>query len=162
MTVEAPQLAKVYEIGTVGDSTFMANEFIAGWSFDEVIEAARAAQKMLPLGVVLEMGKEALRGLAVLHRAVHPKTGASLEVVGASSSATALDPRKFHAELSDPGGRVAFTIVVRDRTVGTEWTIRLPLTADHAVLVAGRDSADAKSDPDTTDLDDAGRRDSPW
>jgi prepilin-type N-terminal cleavage/methylation domain-containing protein len=85
-----------------------------------------------------------------------------LEVVSASSNAATLEPRQFRAELSDPNGRVTFSMLVRDKATGAQWTIMLPLTADHSVLSEGRDQRDAKLDPDTIDLDDAGRRDSPW
>jgi prepilin-type N-terminal cleavage/methylation domain-containing protein len=85
-----------------------------------------------------------------------------LDVVGATSNTAALEPRRFRAELSDPGGRVAFSMVVRDRVSGAEWTILLPLTADHAVMKEGRNTGAGAADPDTIDLDDAGRRDSPW
>jgi prepilin-type N-terminal cleavage/methylation domain-containing protein len=85
-----------------------------------------------------------------------------LDVVSAVSNTAALQAQNFRAELSDAGSRVSFSMIVRDRTTGTEWTIALPLTADHAVLTEGRDLRDLQTDPDTIDLDDAGRRDSPW
>jgi type II secretory pathway pseudopilin PulG len=87
---------------------------------------------------------------------------ASLEVVTATSNAASLDPRRFHAELSDAGGRVALALLLRDPSTGSEWTVRLPLAGDRALLIAGRDQRDPQLDPDTIDLDDAGRRDSPW
>lgn len=86
----------------------------------------------------------------------------AVEVVAATSSTTALDPGRFHAELSDGGGRVTFAMVLRDRITGSEWTVRLPLTSDRALLSAGNEMRDAQADPDTVDLDDTGRRDNPW
>lgn len=88
----------------------------------------------------------------------------TLEVISATSSASAapLDSRKFHVDLTDQNGRVALAIVLRDRVSGGEWTIRLPITADRAVVITGSDTRDLKSDQDTIDLDDVGKRDSPW
>jgi prepilin-type N-terminal cleavage/methylation domain-containing protein len=85
----------------------------------------------------------------------------SLEMVAATSSTAALDPKRFHAELSEGTGRVALSLILRDRLAGTEWSIRLPPTSDRALLAQGRPQ-NPLADPDTMDLDDTGRRDSPW
>jgi prepilin-type N-terminal cleavage/methylation domain-containing protein len=85
----------------------------------------------------------------------------TLEVASATSSTAALDPKRFHAELSEATGRVALTLLLRDRLAGTEWSLRLPPTSDRALLAQGRPQ-DAAADPDSIDLDDTGRRDSPW
>lgn len=85
------------------------------------------------------------------------------ELASASSNASALNAGHFHAELSDAGGRVSFSMVLRDVSSGSMWTIRLPLASDRAVLSEGRDlRTDTDGDADTIDLDQAGRRDSPW
>jgi prepilin-type N-terminal cleavage/methylation domain-containing protein len=86
----------------------------------------------------------------------------ALEVVSGTSSTAALDPRRFHAELSGQNGRVTFGLVLRDKAAGSQWTVRLPLTSDRALLASGHETKDEQSDPDSIDLDDAGRRDSPW
>jgi prepilin-type N-terminal cleavage/methylation domain-containing protein len=85
------------------------------------------------------------------------------ELASVSSNASTLNARHFHAELSDAGGRVSFSMVLRDIASGSMWTIRLPLASDRAVLTEGQGQrTDADGDADSIDLDQAGRRDSPW
>lgn len=85
------------------------------------------------------------------------------EVVWAGNDTGVLEPRRFHVELGGPGSRGSLMLVLRQRGGDGLWTVRLLPTADRAQVVEGESGTRPwAGDPDTVDLDLAGRRDSPW
>lgn len=67
--VESPWLARVFEISEAMDTLFIAMEYVAGFTLAQVLTRAAAARRPMPLGVAVELARQALEGLEALHTA---------------------------------------------------------------------------------------------
>jgi serine/threonine-protein kinase len=62
-----PNIVEIYEFNRVGDTYYLAMEFIDGWTLDRVIQIGRANQQALPNGVALDMAIQVCEGLHYAH-----------------------------------------------------------------------------------------------
>lgn len=81
IAVDSAHVAKVYDVGKVGPTYYMAIEYIAGWTLSRVISDLREAGAFASISSVRDTIGDALEGLGALHRATDPQTGAKLDVV---------------------------------------------------------------------------------
>jgi serine/threonine protein kinase len=79
--VESPYVAKVFDVGAVGDVLYIAMEYIAGWPLVRVIEDLTLRGELPQITAAIRLIEGAVAGLAALHRSVHPETNAPLEIV---------------------------------------------------------------------------------
>jgi serine/threonine-protein kinase len=68
--IESPHVARVYDAGRVGDTMYIAMEYVPGWSLSQVIHDLRSRGRVAPLPSVLKTMQGILRGLAALHGAL--------------------------------------------------------------------------------------------
>jgi len=62
-----PNIVEIYEFNRVGDTYFLAMEFVDGWTLDRVLHLARKYKKPLPQEVVLDMAIQICDGLQYAH-----------------------------------------------------------------------------------------------
>jgi len=62
-----PNIVEIYEFNRVGDTYYLAMEFIDGWTLDRVIQLGRKHQQQLPKGVALDMAIQVCEGLHYAH-----------------------------------------------------------------------------------------------
>jgi len=62
-----PNIVEIYEFNRVGDTYYLAMEFIDGWTLDRVIQLGRDHQQQLPKGVALDMAIQVCEGLHYAH-----------------------------------------------------------------------------------------------
>lgn len=78
--IDSKHVVKVFDAGRVGDTLYIAMEYIAGWPLNQVIsDSARAGTKP-SIQSIVEVVRGALRGLEDLHAARGPD-GATLGIV---------------------------------------------------------------------------------
>ncbi len=76
-----PNIVQVLDFGRVGDSYFLAMEFVDGITLRALTRRLRAARVSVPLGVVAHIGREILAGLQYSHAGARDGDGALLKVV---------------------------------------------------------------------------------
>lgn len=81
VNVDSPHLARVYDVGRVGQTYYLAMEYIAGWTVSRILGDLRQAEEGASLASVRDIVSDLLEGLHTLHSATDPKTGASLSIV---------------------------------------------------------------------------------
>lgn len=81
IAVDHPNVAKVYEVGKVGPTYYMAIEYIPGWTLSRVISDLRESASYASFSSIRDMVGDALEGLHALHHATDPSTRAPLSVV---------------------------------------------------------------------------------
>jgi serine/threonine-protein kinase len=86
IAVSHPNVARVYDVGRVGDTYYIAGELVPGWSALDLFERAQAARAVPPIGAVVSIGLDWLAGLSAIHGAVHPN-GLRLEIIHRDLSA---------------------------------------------------------------------------
>jgi serine/threonine-protein kinase len=62
-----PNIVEIYEFNRVGDTYFLAMEFVDGWTLDRVLHLSRKYKKPLPQEVVLDMAIQICDGLHYAH-----------------------------------------------------------------------------------------------
>ncbi len=62
-----PNIVEIYEFNRVGDTYYLAMEFIDGWTLDRVIQLGRKHQQRLPKVVALDMAIQVCEGLHYAH-----------------------------------------------------------------------------------------------
>jgi len=85
VTIDNPHVVRVFDVGVVKESPYVALEYIEGWSLAEVL---RAQQRRWSIGAALAIVDGILDGLSALHEAVDPATGAPLGAVHRDISPT--------------------------------------------------------------------------
>ncbi len=81
VAVKSPHVVRVYDAGRVGDTFYIAMEYVAGWTLGRVLADLRDAEARASYSSILDIMRGALRGLEALHSAKHPKTGQALGIV---------------------------------------------------------------------------------
>ena len=79
--IHSPHIAMVHESGAVGDELFIAMEYIRGRPLSRVLADLGRREQFLSAAKVVELCAGGLRGLADLHAALDPDTGAPLRIV---------------------------------------------------------------------------------
>jgi hypothetical protein len=81
VSVDSPHVVKVLDVGAVGDMPYLAMEYVAGWTIADILTAFSQLRDLPSVPGVLELALDGLSGLAALHDAINPETGAPLGVV---------------------------------------------------------------------------------
>jgi hypothetical protein len=81
VAVDSRHVAKVYDVGRVGDTFYLAMEYLPGWTLARLISDMKEAGHRASLASALDIIDGALAGLEALHDATHPATGQALGVV---------------------------------------------------------------------------------
>jgi eukaryotic-like serine/threonine-protein kinase len=69
-TIDSPYLAKIFDVGRVEDSLYIAMEHISGWPLSRVIEEHKRSGRKPSLRLALRIASDVLAGLDALHGAV--------------------------------------------------------------------------------------------
>lgn len=69
VSVDSPHVASVFDVGQVGDSYYIALEYVPGWTYAKVLASLRERREGAPLPVVHRLLADAARGLGALHDA---------------------------------------------------------------------------------------------
>jgi serine/threonine-protein kinase len=81
IAVSSPFVAKLYDVGRVGSTFYMAIEYIPGWTLSRVIADLRDSGTFASFSSIRDILGDALDGLTALHTAVDPASGTPLNVV---------------------------------------------------------------------------------
>jgi serine/threonine protein kinase len=79
--VSSPYVAKVYGAGRVGDTLYIAMEYVPGWPLIRVLEERKKTRALPSVETAVELISHVLLGLEALHSAVDAKTKAPLSIV---------------------------------------------------------------------------------
>jgi serine/threonine protein kinase len=78
--IDSPYIARVFDSGKVGETLYIAMEYIAGWPLVQVLEDRMLRREPLRLTTAVVIAQQCLQGLRVLHEAADQE-GVPLEVV---------------------------------------------------------------------------------
>jgi serine/threonine protein kinase len=81
VSVDSPSVAKVYDVGKVGETLYLTMEFLSGWPASRFMEAIINSGRHASIASVIDLVEGGLRGLGALHSARHVKTGQPLGIV---------------------------------------------------------------------------------
>ncbi len=81
VNVDSPHVAKVYDVGKVGDAFYIAMEYVPGWPLSKFLDAVLQSKRHASVTSVIDLIDGGLRGLHALHSAVDAKTGRHLGIV---------------------------------------------------------------------------------
>lgn len=81
VAVDSPFVAKVYDVGAVGETLYIAMEYVAGWPLSKLMEAIQQSGRHAAIASALELAISTLEGLNALHTAIDFKTGKPLGIV---------------------------------------------------------------------------------
>jgi len=79
--LEHEHVARVYDVGAVGQVLYITFEYIDGWSLLDLMERLHTQRRPASLSSVADVLDGALRGLEALHNVSDPATGEHLEFV---------------------------------------------------------------------------------
>lgn len=101
--VRSPAIAPIYEVGTDGESFFIATTFVQGESVQEIIAATARAKLRIPEPIAARIAADALGGLHAIHMLANAKgknLSAAHHDLSAQSVVVGYDGR---VQLSDTG-----------------------------------------------------------
>lgn len=81
VSVDSPHVAKVYDVGAVGETLFITMEYVNGWPVSKFIEAVIASGHHANISAIVDLIAGGLTGLQALHTAKDVRTGQPLGVV---------------------------------------------------------------------------------
>jgi hypothetical protein len=87
VTVDHPQVVKVFDVGAVGGTLYIAMEHVSGWPLSEFLDAVFRSGQYAAIDSVVDLVAGGLEGLVALHAAVDPATGQPLGIVHRDLSA---------------------------------------------------------------------------
>jgi len=79
--VDNPHVARAYDAGSVGDSLYIALEYVPGWPLSNVLDAIMQSGRHASVASVIDLLAGGLEGLHALHTAKDQATGRALDVV---------------------------------------------------------------------------------
>lgn len=68
-SIESPHLARVYSAGQVGETLYIAMEYINGWPLSRVLMSLREEGRQISIPSAVDLVSDALRGIWALHSA---------------------------------------------------------------------------------------------
>ena len=74
-------IAQIYELGCVGDSHFIAMEYVSGVDLRTMWDRARGRQRLLPIAMSCHVMQKVCEGLDAAHRKRDERTGEDLRLV---------------------------------------------------------------------------------
>ncbi len=69
VSVDSPHVAKVYDVGAVGETLYIAMEYVPGWPLSKVLEAILESGRHASIASVIDLIAGGLDGLDTLHTA---------------------------------------------------------------------------------------------
>jgi serine/threonine-protein kinase len=81
VAIESRHVARVFDVGRVEDTFYIAMEYVAGWTVARVIKDLTEAGGSASIASAADVIRGGLSGLAALHGAKHPETGQSLGII---------------------------------------------------------------------------------
>ncbi|MCA9553388.1 MAG: serine/threonine protein kinase, partial [Myxococcales bacterium] len=81
VSVNSPHVARVYDVGAVGETLYIALEFVPGWALSKVLDVVLRSGRHASVASVVDLVAGGLEGLHALHTARDPKTDKPLEIV---------------------------------------------------------------------------------
>ncbi|MCC7385661.1 MAG: protein kinase [Deltaproteobacteria bacterium] len=81
VSVDSPHVAKVYDVGQVGETLYIAMEYVAGWPLSKFLESVIESGRHAPISAIADLIAGALSGLDALHTARDLETGQPLGVI---------------------------------------------------------------------------------
>ncbi len=81
VSVDSPHVAKVYDVGAVGETLFITMEYVNGWPVSKFIEAVIGSGHHANISAIIDLIAGGLVGLEALHSAKDVRTGQPLGVV---------------------------------------------------------------------------------
>ncbi|MBK6685054.1 MAG: serine/threonine protein kinase [Deltaproteobacteria bacterium] len=78
--VDSNLVARVFDVGAINGTLYIALEYVPGWTLGRVLAAAVNAKRPVPLPIVRALTTGTLRGLSALHTATDKK-GRALDIV---------------------------------------------------------------------------------
>ncbi len=81
VSVDSRSVAKVYDVGQVGETLYIAMEFVAGWPTSRFIEAVVQSGRHASISAIIDLLAGGLLGLEALHTARDVRTGKPLGIV---------------------------------------------------------------------------------
>jgi serine/threonine-protein kinase len=81
VSVDSPHVVRVHGVGAVGGQPFIAMQHVPGCTVARMLVHFSKIDAQLPIGMGVAFIADALRGLAALHSAVHPKTREPLAAI---------------------------------------------------------------------------------
>lgn len=81
VAVESAHVAKVYDVGCVGETLYICMEYVPGWPLSKVLDAILKSGHHASIASVVDLIAGGLEGLHALHTAIDPESGSALEIV---------------------------------------------------------------------------------
>jgi serine/threonine-protein kinase len=81
VAISSPHIARVFDVGRVDDTFYIAMEYVAGWTIARIIQDLKDAGGQATLSSVVDVIRGALLGLSALHTAKDPETGQALGTI---------------------------------------------------------------------------------
>lgn len=81
VAVNTPHVAKAYDVGRVGETFYIAMEYVPGWTISRIASDLEKSGRRATLPAIADIVCGGLAGLAALHDAVHPETKQVLHIV---------------------------------------------------------------------------------
>lgn len=81
VSVDSPHVAKVYDVGAVGDTLYISMEYVPGWPLSKVLDAILKSGRHASIASVVDLIAGGLEGLDKLHSAKDAKTNKPLGIV---------------------------------------------------------------------------------
>lgn len=81
VSVDSKSVAKVYDVGQVGETLYIAMEFVPGWPTSRFIEAVVQSGRHASISAIVDLLAGGLLGLEALHTARDVRTGKPLGIV---------------------------------------------------------------------------------
>lgn len=69
VSIDSPHVAKVYDVGAVGETLYIAMEHVAGWPLSRFMEAIHRSGRHASIASILELASGVLSGLEAMHTA---------------------------------------------------------------------------------------------
>jgi hypothetical protein len=76
-----PNIVQVFDFGRVGDSYFLAMEYVDGMTLRTLMRRLRQADRLVPVSLVAHLGREMLAALSYSHEAARGPDGAALHII---------------------------------------------------------------------------------
>ncbi len=81
VAVDSPHVARVWDVGAVGETLYICMDYVAGWPLSRVLDAILESGHHASIASVVDLIAGGLAGLHALHTAVDPKSKKPLEIV---------------------------------------------------------------------------------
>ncbi len=81
VSVRSKHIAKVFDVGAVGGTLYIAMEYVDGWPLSKVLDAVLKSGRHASIASVIDLIAGGLAGLETLHKSVNPTTKEPLGIV---------------------------------------------------------------------------------